>query len=344
MADPNAHAYDDLVRRLAAAIRGATLYSPSHPLVQRGVDALAGLCATLAQRTDTHRRSASSATKSSSTRERLPKSAAALVGFARDMREREIEKITIQRGVTREELRTFIFELPDRRATHAAGDAAAAEGRHAASPSAGSSIEKEDDETGHGDRRGAQDLRHRGRDGRAALGRGQGGRQAGPERGAQDHRQPRQAGRRGPHVADGADGAEALRQLHLHAHGERLGAGDGAGALAQHGRHAAARVRLRGADARHRQGADAAGGAEQPGQAVEGRVRHHAAPRRGRRAHPAPHAGDARAGADRRLRASSAAGSVRVSGQHRPPQPQPVHADRQHRGRLRRAAQQPRLP
>ena len=49
--------------------------------------------------------------------ERLPKSAAALVGFARDMREREIEKITIQRGVTREELRAFIFELPDKRAT-----------------------------------------------------------------------------------------------------------------------------------------------------------------------------------------------------------------------------------
>ena len=49
--------------------------------------------------------------------ERLPKSAAALVGFARDMREREIEKITIQRGVTKEELRAFIFELPDKRAT-----------------------------------------------------------------------------------------------------------------------------------------------------------------------------------------------------------------------------------
>jgi putative nucleotidyltransferase with HDIG domain len=116
MADSQALAFDDLVRRLAAAIRGASLYSPGHPLVQRGVDALAGLCASL--------------TKSSDTlvigfigdevvvnAERLPKSAAALVGFARDMREREIEKITIQRGVTREELRAFIFELPDRRAT-----------------------------------------------------------------------------------------------------------------------------------------------------------------------------------------------------------------------------------
>jgi putative nucleotidyltransferase with HDIG domain len=48
---------------------------------------------------------------------RLPKSAAALLGFARDLREREIEKITIERGITRDELRAFIFELPDRRST-----------------------------------------------------------------------------------------------------------------------------------------------------------------------------------------------------------------------------------
>ena len=46
---------------------------------------------------------------------RLEKSAAALVGFARDLREREIEKITIARGVTRDELRTFVLELADRR-------------------------------------------------------------------------------------------------------------------------------------------------------------------------------------------------------------------------------------
>src|SRR5258705_13768860 len=116
MADSNAIAYDDLVRRLAAAIRGATLYSPGHPLVQRGVDALAGLCAALSQKTDSIV-IGFIGDEVVVNAERLPKSAAALVGFARDMREREIEKITIQRGVTREELRTFIFELPDRKAT-----------------------------------------------------------------------------------------------------------------------------------------------------------------------------------------------------------------------------------
>jgi putative nucleotidyltransferase with HDIG domain len=116
MADSNAVAYDDLVRRLAAAIRGATLYSPGHPLVQRGVDALAGLCASISQKTDSIV-IGFIGDEVVVNAERLPKAAAALVGFARDMREREIEKITIQRGVSREELRTFIFELPDRRAT-----------------------------------------------------------------------------------------------------------------------------------------------------------------------------------------------------------------------------------
>jgi putative nucleotidyltransferase with HDIG domain len=116
MADQKANAYDDLVRRLAAAIRGATLYSPNHPLVQRGVDALTGLCATLSQKSDAIV-IGFIGDEVVVNAERLPKSAAALVGFSRDMREREIEKITIQRGVTKEELRTFIFELPDRRAT-----------------------------------------------------------------------------------------------------------------------------------------------------------------------------------------------------------------------------------
>jgi hypothetical protein len=115
MADAPVPGYDDLVRRLAAAIRGATLYSAGHPLVQRGVDALAGLCAALSQKTD-NIVIGFIGDEVVVNAERLPRAAAALVGFARDMREREIEKITIHRGVTREELRAFIFELPDRHA------------------------------------------------------------------------------------------------------------------------------------------------------------------------------------------------------------------------------------
>ena len=104
---------EDLVRRLAAAIRGASLYSPEHPLVRRGVGALAGLCLERLQRepsvvvgivgdevvVDTHR---------------LTRSATLLVGFARDLREREIEKITLQRGVTRDELLAFVTAMADR--------------------------------------------------------------------------------------------------------------------------------------------------------------------------------------------------------------------------------------
>jgi putative nucleotidyltransferase with HDIG domain len=115
MTDASAAAYDDLVRRLAAAIRGASLYSPTHPLVQRGVDSLVALCASLTRQNEVIV-IGFIGDEVVVNAERLPKSAAALVGFARDMREREIEKVSIHRGVTREELRTFVFELADRRA------------------------------------------------------------------------------------------------------------------------------------------------------------------------------------------------------------------------------------
>ncbi len=107
---------DELVRRLAAAVRGITLYSPSHPLVQRGVDALAALCAHALH-------SAPSIVIGFIGDEvivdetRLPKSGATLVGFVRDMREREIEKITFNKGVGREEIRNFVAELAERRAS-----------------------------------------------------------------------------------------------------------------------------------------------------------------------------------------------------------------------------------
>jgi putative nucleotidyltransferase with HDIG domain len=116
MIESNALACDELVRRLAAAIRGASLYSPAHPIVQRGVETLAGLCATLTRNTDALA-IGFVGDEVVVNAERLPKSAAGLVGFARDMREREIEKITIQGGVTREELRAFIVDLSDRHAT-----------------------------------------------------------------------------------------------------------------------------------------------------------------------------------------------------------------------------------
>ena len=109
MADANRH--DELVRRLAAAVRGASLYSPEHPLVQRGADALTLLCQDALQRHDALVLGFIG-DEVVVNGERLLR-AASLVGFVRYLQEREIEKITIARGVTRDEIRAFIHELAD---------------------------------------------------------------------------------------------------------------------------------------------------------------------------------------------------------------------------------------
>jgi putative nucleotidyltransferase with HDIG domain len=103
----------ELVRRMAAALRGIELYAPTHPLVQRGIDALNS--------------AATEALQASPTvvvgfigdevvvdGSRLPRGSASLVGFARALQEREVEKITFTRGVTRDEIRAFVATLTDR--------------------------------------------------------------------------------------------------------------------------------------------------------------------------------------------------------------------------------------
>ena len=122
---------EDLVRRLAAALRGAELYSANHPLVQRGLDALAGTLLDALQ-------AAPSLVIGFIGDEvvvnavRLPRGTAALVGFARDLREREIEKITLSRGLTRDEIRALLAVLGDRSSPVPLADQLAARGvRHA---------------------------------------------------------------------------------------------------------------------------------------------------------------------------------------------------------------------
>src|SRR5512142_1711295 len=95
---------EELVRRLAAGIRGAELYSPNHPLVQRGTAGLSAMCQQLLQDEpslvigfigdDVVGNDA-----------RQTKGSASLTGFVRSMRDKEIEKITFARGVTAEEVR-----------------------------------------------------------------------------------------------------------------------------------------------------------------------------------------------------------------------------------------------
>src|SRR5712692_9462665 len=104
---------DELIRRLAGALRGTELYSPAHPLVQRGIDAFMS--------------AAAEGLHASPTivigflgdeivvdGNRLPRGTASLVGFARDLREREIEKVTLSRGLSRDEIRSLIAVLSER--------------------------------------------------------------------------------------------------------------------------------------------------------------------------------------------------------------------------------------
>jgi putative nucleotidyltransferase with HDIG domain len=118
---------EELVRRLAAAVRTAELYAPQHPLVQRSV---AGLAAAAAA----HLADASSVVIGFIgddvvvNEARLGKGSASLTGFVRGLRDREIEKITIHRGVTTEELQSLLVELAERRSRTPIADRLAARG------------------------------------------------------------------------------------------------------------------------------------------------------------------------------------------------------------------------
>ncbi len=150
-----------------------------------------------------------------------------------------------------------------------------------------------------------------------------------------DDRRPDRRRDAEPHGADRADGDAQLRQLHVHAHGERLDPDHGAGARARDRRPPAARVRAVGADARHRQGQHAEGHPEQARMLTDEEFAHHAPPRGGRRGDSAAHARDARPGAGRRIRASSPARRHRVSIRRGPGRPQSRDHALQHRRRLR---------
>jgi putative nucleotidyltransferase with HDIG domain len=104
---------EELIRRLAAALRGTELYSPTHPLVQRGIDALTA--ATLESLQST-----ASVVIGFIGEEvvvdgtRLPRGTASLIGFARDLRDRGVEKITLSRGLSRSEIGQLIGAFSDR--------------------------------------------------------------------------------------------------------------------------------------------------------------------------------------------------------------------------------------
>jgi len=106
---------EDLVRRLAAALRAAELYAPQHPLVQRSVTALtAALTTHLTEAPTVVVGLIGDDVVVNETR--LGKGSASLTGFVRGLRDREIEKITFHPGITADEIRIFLSEVADRRA------------------------------------------------------------------------------------------------------------------------------------------------------------------------------------------------------------------------------------
>jgi putative nucleotidyltransferase with HDIG domain len=104
---------EEVVRRLAAAVRAGSLYAPSHPLVQRGVGTLAAVCGRAMQQAD-HLVVGFVGDDVVVDGQRLARSAASLTGFVRDLRERDVEKITFARGVTADDLRVLVTALADR--------------------------------------------------------------------------------------------------------------------------------------------------------------------------------------------------------------------------------------
>jgi putative nucleotidyltransferase with HDIG domain len=104
---------EDLIRRLAAALRGTELYSPAHPIVQRGVDALT---AAALDRLQTAPSIVIGFIGDEAVVDgtRLPRGTASLIGFARDLRDRGIEKITMSRGLSRAEIGHLVAAFTDR--------------------------------------------------------------------------------------------------------------------------------------------------------------------------------------------------------------------------------------
>ncbi len=105
---------EDLVRRLSAAIRAGELYAPTHPLVQRSIDSLVAV-------TTRNLQNQQNAVIGFLGNDivvndlRLGRFSAQLVGLVRDMHEREIEKISLMQGTSRDDLRHFVELMSDRR-------------------------------------------------------------------------------------------------------------------------------------------------------------------------------------------------------------------------------------
>lgn len=103
---------EELVRRLGASIRSAELYAPTHPLVQRSAAALVSACSACLK--EGHSVIVGFLEGDVVVNDfRIPQ-ATNLAGLIRDMRDREIEKITFTRDVDAGDVKALLEELRDK--------------------------------------------------------------------------------------------------------------------------------------------------------------------------------------------------------------------------------------
>ena len=120
-------AHDEIVRRLGASVRAAELYAPTHPLVERTAQGL--LSALNPALTDVQAVIVGFLEGDVVVNDfRLPRGSATLAGLMRDMRDRQIEKITFGRGVEAADIRAMMDEFADRTSKTAVGDRLTARG------------------------------------------------------------------------------------------------------------------------------------------------------------------------------------------------------------------------
>ncbi len=99
--------YDDLLRKLASGIRGSQLYAPGHPLTLRNMEALAGILRQLhgGQPSLTVGIVGEDLVVADTP---MPKASAQMGDLIRRLKGQQIERITIERGVTPGELEQFM--------------------------------------------------------------------------------------------------------------------------------------------------------------------------------------------------------------------------------------------
>jgi putative nucleotidyltransferase with HDIG domain len=119
--------FEDLVRRLGATVRAAELYAATHPLVQRTAISLHGVLVPLLDATPTV--IVGFLEDDVIVNDfRLTRGSANMAGLLRDMRDRQVEKITFARGLAVGDVRALMDELADRTARTAVGDRLTARG------------------------------------------------------------------------------------------------------------------------------------------------------------------------------------------------------------------------